>query len=122
MWYNQTEVATKTELEKVKGMIDVSARLVKTIQLDGSATQLVECDYAIICHSYGVQNSNNEVNAIHTERVYITPGGSATMMSNNGKTLLYVVLTLSTSYRLSADTSITRYPLTNTTALCYKYQ
>lgn len=30
MWYNQTEVATKTELENVKGMIDVSARLVGT--------------------------------------------------------------------------------------------
>ena len=30
MWYNQTEVATKMELEKVKGLIDVSARLIKT--------------------------------------------------------------------------------------------
>lgn len=30
MWYNQTEVATKAELENVKGMIEVSARLVRT--------------------------------------------------------------------------------------------
>ena len=40
MWYNRTEVATKEELENVKGMIDVSARLVGVYGYASSETSV----------------------------------------------------------------------------------
>lgn len=121
MWYNQTEVATKEELENVKGMIDVSARLVKTITLHDAETQLVECDYAIIS-SIEYVLSEGIVVTVYSERIYITPGGSAYKHYTKNNDSSSIRLVLNTNYSLTADSTNVAYPLSGCMAECYKYQ
>ena len=83
MWYNQTEVATKTELEKVKGMIDVSARLVGTYLVNNTSSYTipVDFDYCTIRSIYfdDIYYGNNtsrpycrdNVNIVRNGQVYI---------------------------------------------------
>ena len=78
MWYNQTEVATKTELENVKGMIDVSARLVGTYSVNeaSSYTIPISFDYLIVRTSY-YEHSRGVYAMGGSQMVYITTDGSA---------------------------------------------
>lgn len=82
MWYNQTEVATKEELENVKGMIDVSARLVYSAKVDVSdAIPIpVEYDYAIITTTLSVPGSGDQLSTepvLFQSNITICKGGTA---------------------------------------------
>ena len=82
MWYNQTEVATKTELEKVKGMIDVSARLVYSVAVPDGVDAVsipVDYDYVIITTTfYNINYSNDTtVGSCYQYNVTVNKGGTA---------------------------------------------
>lgn len=82
MWYNQTEVATKEELENVKEMIEVSARLVGTYSANEvtSYTIPVSFDYLIVRTLYS--ESSKSYWTVGAEMAHIVPGGSAILHGN----------------------------------------
>lgn len=122
MWYNKTEVATKTELENVKGMIEVSARLIKTILgQNTSSMQVPSCDYIIVRYSEYLNNDSGPADIITSDR-YITPGGDADLVIiGSDRKLTHSVISLSSAYVLTSDIS-NPAPLYSSTIECYKYQ
>lgn len=122
MWYNTTEVATKEELENVKGMIEVSARLIKTISGENtSSMQVPSCDYIIVRYSEYLNIDSGPADIITSDR-YITPGGDADLVViGSNRRLTHAVFSFSSAYVLTTSIS-NPTPLYSSTIECYKYQ
>ena len=122
MWYNQTEVATKTELENVKGMIDVSARLVGVYGVDNTSSYTIPCDfdYIRVIFMYG------DGNLYAGECIrFLTRNSSCTIYAGydlytSDLRSTYITATLSSVGVLAYENTSSKIRLI--TIECYKYQ
>lgn len=133
MWYNKTEVATKEELETVKGMIEVSARLIAVYGYDQSENTVdISCDFdyiKIICTYY---RNISDTGRINQESIrYLIPGGICIIpgSSNTGEgfgfaynkiTLIGHTLSFYSSTRNNLNLT-TEARMNNITIEVYKY-
>ena len=122
MWYNQTEVATKTELENVKGMIDVGARLVGVYGLDNVSSYPIpgDFDYIRIIFVYG--NGNDYAGECVR---FLTRNSSCTVYTGyelytGDLRSTYLTATLSSTGTLAFEN--TSLSARGVTIECYKYQ
>ena len=122
MWYNRTEVATKEELENVKGLIDVSARLVGVYELDNASSYPIpgDFDYIRVIFCYG---NNNDYGGECVR--FLTHNSSCTVYAGydlytNELRSNYFTVTLSPDGVLAYENTSSVMRLI--TIECYKYQ
>lgn len=130
MWYNKTEIATKADLDKVKGMIDVSARLVHTVTVNGirSLPITISYDYCVIksifYNTMGTNsNSSTDSRIFTSELTTINLGGSAYLNalienSSSGYSQIHNIVQVSAS----ASTITFSSNVYSVTVEYYKYQ
>ena len=131
MWYNQTEVATKEELENVKGMIDVSAKLVYStaVNLAKELFLHTEYDYAIVTTSIYTMITGSDYTVspgkFYQFNTIVNKGGSANVPVMYAKTdggVYYgnIMITASES-KVEFEETVQSSQIIGTTLAAYKY-
>ena len=131
MWYNQTEVATKEELENVKGLIDVSAKIVYSTNIKHRVDSVdipVDYDYVIITvvsyESKMIHDTDSPIGMVSQVNVTVNKGGTAdipVVYEVQAHTYFEIVTVTALSSSISFDCNVKRTDYVGITIVAYKY-
>lgn len=131
MWYNKTEVATKEELENVKGMIEVSAKIVYSTEVPDKASAVsipVEYNYVGITSVWFASdveaNSDDPTSTLSQVNITVNKGGDALLPAviwGQGRPDCKMIRATASASEVRFNASISNTRYAGLTIVAYKY-